>query len=78
MLSDTHPFPRILRERRRRWRRAAFVGAILLVVLAAAAPAMADIPVGTSPQAVAVNTATHKVYVANYGSNTVTVIGGAT
>jgi YVTN family beta-propeller protein len=36
------------------------------------------VPVGTNPTAVAVNTATNKVYVANQGSNSLTVIDGAT
>src|ERR1043165_2459173 len=35
------------------------------------------IPTGAGPQALAVNPATNKIYVANYGSNTVTVIDGS-
>jgi len=36
------------------------------------------IPVGTGDHAVAVNPVTNKIYVANGGSNNVTVIDGAT
>ena len=36
------------------------------------------VSVGTIPQAVAVNPVTNKIYVANGGSNSVTVIDGAT
>ncbi len=36
------------------------------------------IPVGDGPIAVAVNEATNRIYVANYGSNSVSVIDGAT
>jgi len=38
----------------------------------------ATVPVGSSPQAVAVNIVTNKVYVANYVSGDVTIIDGAT
>ena len=38
----------------------------------------ATIPVGNVPQAVALNPVTNKIYVANFVSNTVTVIDGAT
>jgi YVTN family beta-propeller protein len=38
----------------------------------------ATVPVGSSPQAVAVNTVTNKIYVANYVSGNVTIIDGAT
>jgi YVTN family beta-propeller protein len=42
-------------------------------------PALADtIAAGSGPQAVAVNPSTNKIYVANSGSNNVTVIDGAT
>jgi YVTN family beta-propeller protein len=34
--------------------------------------------VGTNPIAVAVNPSTNQIYVANYGSGTVSVINGAT
>jgi YVTN family beta-propeller protein len=37
-----------------------------------------QVPVGVSPQAIAVNPVTNKIYVANTGSSTVTVIDGAT
>ena len=36
------------------------------------------VAVGSSPGAVAVNSVTNQIYVANNGSNTVTVIDGAT
>jgi len=38
----------------------------------------ATLSAGTAPQAIAVNPVTNKIYVANAGSNTVTVIDGAT
>jgi YVTN family beta-propeller protein len=38
----------------------------------------ATVPVGTSPYAVAVNSGTNKIYVANSAANTVSVIDGAT
>jgi len=38
----------------------------------------ATIPAGTNPCVVAVNPVTHKIYAANYSSNNVTVIDGAT
>ena len=38
----------------------------------------ATVPVGTTPIAVAANPVTHKVYVVNHGSNSVTVIDGTT
>src|ERR1700691_4642454 len=40
--------------------------------------AVATVPVGATPIAVAANPVTHKVYVLNHGSNSVTVIDGAT
>ena len=40
--------------------------------------AVTTIGAGTAPVAVAVNPVTNKIYVANQGSNTVTVIDGAT
>jgi YVTN family beta-propeller protein len=36
------------------------------------------VPVGSSPQAVAVNTVTNKIYVTNYASGNVTIIDGST
>lgn len=59
------------------------VWCLLAVLLLAGASARADtrigeVAVGANPQAVAVNTVTNKIYVANSGSNTVTVIDGAT
>ncbi len=39
---------------------------------------IATVPTGTSPYAIAANAVTNQIYVANYGSNTVTVIDGAT
>jgi YVTN family beta-propeller protein len=42
------------------------------------APATASVATGTDPNAVAVNPVTNKIYVANQGSNNVTVIDGAT
>jgi YVTN family beta-propeller protein len=44
----------------------------------AAQVVIATIPVGTNPYAVALNTVTNKAYIANYTSNSVTVIDGAT
>ena len=38
----------------------------------------ATLPAGTNPYAAAVNEVTNKIYVANSGSNNVTVIDGAT
>jgi YVTN family beta-propeller protein len=58
-----------------------FVGGLLLLLPLAPAWAqtvVATIPVGTSPVAVASNPLTDKIYVANEGSNTVTVIDGHT
>src|ERR1700746_3870449 len=40
--------------------------------------AVTTVPVGTTPYAVAVNPVTNRIYVANQGSNNVTVIDGAT
>jgi len=40
-------------------------------------PTTATIPVGTYPLALAVNSKTNKIYVANYNGNSVTVINGA-
>ena len=59
-----------------------FVG-VVLVLLLAVQPLQAQtvtktIGAGTGPYAVAVNPVTNKIYVANYSSNTVTVIDGAT
>jgi YVTN family beta-propeller protein len=39
---------------------------------------IATVPVGVAPVVVAANTASNKIYVANFGNNTVTVIDGAT
>ena len=50
----------------------------LAVITTVVAGAQGLFPVGSSPIAVAVNPVTNKVYVANYGSNTVTVFDGAT
>ncbi|MBJ8113991.1 YVTN family beta-propeller repeat-containing protein, partial [Bacillus cereus group sp. N6] len=38
---------------------------------------IATITVGTGPDDIAVNKITNKIYVANYGSNTVSVIDGS-
>lgn len=38
----------------------------------------ATVPAGSSPQAVAVNTVTNKIYVANYVSGNITAIDGST
>ena len=40
--------------------------------------AVATVAVGTTPIAVEANPVTHKVYVVNHGSNSVTIIDGAT
>lgn len=55
--------------------------AALLLVTATAWPAVASattIPAGNDPVAIAVNSVTNKIYVANFSSNDVTVIDGAT
>jgi YVTN family beta-propeller protein len=57
--------------------------AVLAALLAQCAPAMADwvtatVGAGEGPYAVAVSPVTNKVYVANSGSNNVTVIEGGT
>jgi YVTN family beta-propeller protein len=72
--------------RGRRWSLMAAVVAAMTVaplVLGVTAPAAAatptaQVPTGTTPWAVAVNPVTDKIYVANQGSNNVTVIDGAT
>ena len=56
---------------------------VIFALLIAVSPLHAQyvtttIPAGTSPSAVALNPATNKIYVANYGSASVTVIDGAT
>ncbi|MFM7293962.1 MAG: YncE family protein, partial [Burkholderiales bacterium] len=62
----------------------AFTGLLCLIwlsltpVAALAQSVTATITSGTSPSAVAVNPVTNKIYVANNGSNNVTVIDGAT
>ena len=38
---------------------------------------IANVPVGTSPRGIAVNTVTHLIYVTNYSSNNVSVIDGS-
>lgn len=47
-----------------------------MTVINGATSATTSVPVGASPSAIAVNPVTNQVYVA--GSNTVTVINGAT
>ena len=54
-----------------------FLMAMLLVGTLRAQTRTATVPVGTTPVAVAVNSATNKIYVANRGNNSVTVIDGA-
>ena len=59
------------------------VAPLMLALLGPTAPAAADtieatVPAGTNPEAVAVNSATDTIYVANQGGNNVTVIDGAT
>lgn len=44
----------------------------------AALPVPVNVPVGSSPNAIAVNEQTNKIYVSNYGSHNVTVIDGTT
>ena len=63
----------------------AFVGLLTLAGLLAltcpcaqAQTVTATVPVGSDPASVAVNTATNQIYVANSGSNTLSVISGAT
>ena len=50
--------------------------ALLLPIVAS--PTTRTIPVGTHPTAVATNSVTNKIYVANFSANTVTVINGNT
>jgi len=60
---------------------AALTGAAFFVVLARpglAQTLITNVPVGSYPVAVAVNTQTNKIYVVNQSSNNVTVIDGAT
>ena len=70
----------LARRRRRRLVFAALLAIMTLaVVLAAQSGAWAvNVPAGTDPMAVAVNVVTNKIYVANYISNNVTFIDGAT
>jgi YVTN family beta-propeller protein len=68
---------------RSRWACSGLVGLVVSLSLTAAAPAAAQtataaVGAGTSPFSVAVNPVTNKIYVANSGSDNVTVIDGAT
>src|SRR5947209_7290400 len=56
---------------------AVFSWTALGVVAAHAQTVTATVLAGTGPSSVAVNPVTNKIYVANLGSNTVTVINGA-
>ncbi len=56
----------------------AFAGATLLSPCPAASSATQSVLVGRNPTAVAINSVTNKIYVANFLGNTVTVIDGAT
>src|SRR5688572_21705252 len=58
--------------------RSALCGLLLAPVAAAGQTVGSTIAVGTTPSAIAVNPVTNKVYVANDGSNNVSVIDGAT
>ena len=63
--------------------RSALAAFLALIALSLAATANAQIPpetilAGQSPNAVAVNSVTNKIYIANSGSNDVTVVDGAT
>src|SRR5262249_35925011 len=68
--------------RRRRWQAtilaAMLVAALLGAPTRASALSKTTIPVGLDPSAIAVDTATNKIYVVNQISNDVTVIDGAT
>ena len=58
---------------------ACIAAAVLCVVVPSwAESVIGTVPTGPSPRAVAVDTVTNKIYVANYQNNTVTVIDGAT
>ncbi len=56
----------------------AVLAAIMAPLACVAQSAIATVAVGTTPIAVAANPVTHKVYVVNHGSNSVTIINGAT
>ena len=47
---------------------------VLTIPVATADTKLKDVPVGTAPDAVAINPITHKIYIVNEGSNTVSVI----
>src|SRR5208283_922522 len=73
------------RSRRGRFRRARTSLAVCGIALAAIGPplihaqnATAPVPAGQNPHAVAVNPVTNKIYVADKGDGTVTVIDGGT
>lgn len=51
---------------------------LMLALPAAAQTVLPSIPAGGEPRAVAVSTATNRVYVANHTSNSVTILDGAT
>jgi YVTN family beta-propeller protein len=53
------------------------VGLIAFTPIAGAQTVVGNLAAGSNPYAVAVNPVTNTVYVANYGSGTVTVINGA-
>src|SRR6266568_4061391 len=52
--------------------------ALAMLLMVPVFVAGATVPVGTTPYAVAVNPVSNKIYVANSGSNNVTVIDGVT
>ena len=57
------------------------MAALMLIAMTGIASAdwvTATVTAGANPYAVAVNPVTNKIYVANYGSDNVTVIDGAT
>src|ERR1700730_10781594 len=54
----------------------ALLAAMIAALFATAQKVIATVDVGNTPIAVAANPITHKVYVVNHGSNSVTIING--
>jgi YVTN family beta-propeller protein len=56
----------------------AILATTIAPLLSMAQTAIATVPVGNTPVAVAANPVTHKIYVVNHGSSSVTIIDGTT